>query len=108
LPDPGGPALGIEAEIEYEGLRISLEPGNTVLCMTDGVVEAQGPDGEFYGTDRLMKTLENLSGADPRLLCQGLAAELRAFEQEGRYDDITLIALQRSLVADLEEIINRR
>jgi serine phosphatase RsbU (regulator of sigma subunit) len=69
-----------------------LEPGDCLLFFTDGLSEAQDPQGAFFGEDRLAAALAEGVG-DPKT-CVLLAVD--AFLQ-GRplEDDLTLLVLQR-------------
>ncbi len=73
-----------------------LEPGESLLLYSDGLVEAHDPGGEMFGFPRL-RELMGLSPASTSPV-DGLLAELdrftgSAWEQE---DDITLVALERA------------
>lgn len=37
----------------YTGTQVQLQPGDRIILVSDGITEAEGPDGEFYGTERL-------------------------------------------------------
>ncbi|PPK93389.1 stage II sporulation protein E [Kineococcus xinjiangensis] len=41
----------------------ALEPGDWIVCYTDGITEARGRDGEFFGLDRLVEHLERSASA---------------------------------------------
>jgi phosphoserine phosphatase RsbU/P len=45
--------VGMLKEADYDAAMISLEPGDRILIVTDGVTEAENPAGEFFGDDRL-------------------------------------------------------
>jgi sigma-B regulation protein RsbU (phosphoserine phosphatase) len=45
--------VGLLPEAEYDGAMLSLVAEDQVLLVTDGVTEAEDPDGEFYGDSRL-------------------------------------------------------
>jgi serine phosphatase RsbU (regulator of sigma subunit) len=85
-----GLPLGILAETEYTEDCLHLAPGDTLTFISDGVVEARGPSGDFFGFDRA----RDLSGQPAR----EIAAAAQAF---GQQDDITVVTLTFAGVASL-------
>jgi hypothetical protein len=81
---PGGLPLGFLPEVEYEEVRLYLHPGDRLLLMSDGVVEARGSSGELFGFDRV----HNLSGQSAFYI----ADAAKSFGQE---DDITVLTVRR-------------
>jgi serine phosphatase RsbU (regulator of sigma subunit) len=67
-----------------------LAAGDSLLLMTDGIVEAQNADGELFGFERIGELLR--TGADGATL----ATAAQAFGQE---DDITVLTLTLAPVA---------
>jgi serine phosphatase RsbU (regulator of sigma subunit) len=45
--------VGLFLEAKYEVHKTKLEPGNRLLVFSDGVTEAEDPQGEFFGDERL-------------------------------------------------------
>jgi serine phosphatase RsbU (regulator of sigma subunit) len=92
-----GMPLGLMPGMEYEQKEIVLEPGDSVLFYSDGLVEAHDPEGEMFGFPRLRKLIAARSAGGGEELIGFLLAELERFtgrdwEQE---DDITLATLYR-------------
>ena len=81
---PGGLPLGVLPEVSYEEVRLYLHPGDRVLMLSDGVVEARQPSGELFGFDRV----HNLSNQSAFYI----ADAAKAFGQE---DDITVLTVRR-------------
>jgi hypothetical protein len=81
---PGGLPLGVLPEVSYEEVHLYLHPGDRLLLMSDGVVEARHPSGELFGFDRV----HNLSGQSAFYI----ADAAKAFGQE---DDITILTIRR-------------
>ena len=81
---PGGLPLGVLPDITYEEIRLYLHPGDRILIMSDGVVEARHSSGELFGFDRV----HNLSGQTAFYI----ADAAKAFGQE---DDITILTIKR-------------
>src|SRR5919109_1135558 len=91
-----GMPLGLMPGMAYEEKEATLEPGDSVLLHSDGVVEAHDAGREMFGFSRLKQTVDAAPGG--RLLIDRVLAELERFtgpdaEQE---DDITMVTLQRS------------
>jgi sigma-B regulation protein RsbU (phosphoserine phosphatase) len=55
-PGPRLP-LGLVPNLTYEALDVPLQPGDLLVCYSDGLVEATNPAGEPYGFDRLASLL---------------------------------------------------
>ena len=49
--------LGIDAEVRYDEHVQDLQPGDQILFYTDGITEAEAPDGSQFGMDRLDRVL---------------------------------------------------
>jgi len=81
---PGGLPLGVVPDITYEEVSLYLHPGDRLLLMSDGVVEARHSNGELFGFDRV----HNLTGQSAFYI----ADAAKAFGQE---DDITILTIRR-------------
>jgi hypothetical protein len=81
---PGGLPLGVLAGISYEEVRLYLHPGDRILLMSDGVVEARQPSGELFGFDRV----HNLSNQSAFYIAD-------AAKEFGQDDDITVLTVRR-------------
>ena len=91
-----GMPLGLMPGMPYEEKETVLQPGDSLLLHSDGVVEAHDPNGEMFGFPRLKQAVADYPGGGE--LIDRVLAELHAHtgpdaEQE---DDITMVTLQRS------------
>jgi serine phosphatase RsbU (regulator of sigma subunit) len=92
----GGPALCVVDDYPYPVERHRLAVGETLICFTDGVTEAQDPQGGLFDRTRAMAVL---SGAQAKPLTQvvdGLVDAIRDFEAGSEpSDDLTVLAVRR-------------
>jgi uncharacterized membrane protein len=88
VPIPGGLPLGVLNEPSYDEVRLYLHPGDRLLLLSDGVVEARHASGELFGFDRV----HNLSNQSAFYI----ADAAKAFGQE---DDITVLTVRRMAAA---------
>src|SRR5215203_5022232 len=91
-----GMPLGLMPGMDYEEKEAVLQPGDSLLLHSDGVVEAHDPDRDMFGFPRLKETVAGAPGGQE--LIDRVISELEAFtgpdsEQE---DDITMVTLERS------------
>jgi sigma-B regulation protein RsbU (phosphoserine phosphatase) len=80
----------------YQAAELQLAPGDSLLLYTDGIVEANDPDGEEYGNDRLADLCRRHSQASCADLAAALDADLEAFVRGVPFaDDRTLVMARR-------------
>jgi sigma-B regulation protein RsbU (phosphoserine phosphatase) len=87
-----GPPLGIVEGYDFRVAHLEIEPGDSLIMITDGVIEAWGREDPAKGYDRLIRLL------DPNRPGEGILTrvleELTAnLEGRGARDDLTLLAL---------------
>ncbi len=99
IPSSGLP-LGIMDEASYVEARGRLEPGEVAVLYTDGLTEAESPDEEELGVDRLAEALAGLPPGGAEAVCEGLFAAVDSFTGGAvLLDDATLLVLERLGVA---------
>jgi len=81
---PGALPLGIIAGVRYETTKFLLPAGSRLTFYSDGVIEAQNPEGEMLGFDR-----------GRSLSTHSAAAIVHAAKTFGQSDDITVVAVRR-------------
>lgn len=98
----GGLPLGIEADSDYPTTRVVLEPGDTLMLCTDGLIETGGHD-MLSGWTRLRPVLENTTGTSLEKLADALVEAVHGPGShyttgplaDRREDDIALLLLSR-------------
>ncbi|MER5363947.1 SpoIIE family protein phosphatase [Streptomyces sp. NPDC002722] len=96
----GGMPLGVETDADYPTSRLTLEPGETIMLCTDGLIETGGHD-MFSGWDRLRPVLEQQT-ADLEKLADALVQAVHGPTShyttgplaDRREDDIALLLLR--------------
>jgi serine phosphatase RsbU (regulator of sigma subunit)/anti-sigma regulatory factor (Ser/Thr protein kinase) len=89
-----GMPLGLMLHMTYEEKEIAMEPGETVLFHSDGLVEAHSTERELFGFPRLQELMGHHPGGAP--LIDFLLDELASFTGPDwvQEDDVTLVTLQ--------------
>lgn len=92
--DASGIPLGIVAGHAWAVGSRRLDPGETLLLVTDGVIDAVGPDGGRFGDERLTSLLGRVPGSDPAALVTALKDALTKFTGDvPQSDDVTCLAV---------------
>ncbi|MYS33014.1 SpoIIE family protein phosphatase [Streptomyces sp. SID4920] len=93
VPSEGGLPLGLSAEfgrLEYPVSTVELDPGQTMVLFTDGLVELPGADLD-EGTQRLTALVTN-GPQDLEQLADRLCASV---DERGGEDDVAMLLLRR-------------
>jgi sigma-B regulation protein RsbU (phosphoserine phosphatase) len=82
---PGALPLGVTNSTQYETIEFQLNAGSRLTFYSDGVIEAQRPDGELFGFERAREV-----SVKP-------AAEIvQTVKRFGQEDDITVVTVTRT------------
>ncbi len=85
----------------FEMDMASLHYGDRLLAATDGIMEAENADGEFYGVARIIDSINSAENADS--LFNKVLNDCMAFTHNAQQsDDITLIELHHKKDIDYE------
>jgi sigma-B regulation protein RsbU (phosphoserine phosphatase) len=93
----GGIPLGLYPDTEYEEITLDLQPGDTVLFASDGILESENAQQEEFGFDRLSAVL---AGVSPKHSASDIADKIMAAtnhhsgEGVAPGDDRTLLVLR--------------
>ena len=96
----GGVALGMFEGSTYQSGELQLNPGDALLMYSDGLTEAESPDGQPFDEAGLERTLALFAGAYQKTAAAELGkAVFDAVERHRRdqrlQDDLTVLVLSR-------------
>lgn len=89
------PPLGLFTAWRAPEQELQLAPGDLMLLHSDGITEVRDPDGHFFGEDRLHQLVAAHAAKGPTALLEAILAAVHAYGEPS--DDLTLVALQRSI-----------
>ncbi len=92
----GGLPLGLFKGRSYELQENKLEQGDLLLVYTDDVTEANDPDEQEFGEERLLEVVRANIDADVRTVSDEVFAAIEEFSRglQNPHDDITLVTVR--------------
>ena len=91
---PNAP-IGLWPGLEYEGEEIDTIKGRPLFIYTDGLNEAENPQKEQYGDDRLLEFLRNTHFDTAQQVIEALKAEVETHRNGAEpNDDLTMMCLK--------------
>ena len=93
----GGPPLCVDPWFPYSVEPCQLAPGETLLAFSDGLTEAQAPDGKLLPREELLAIVARAALAPTAAaMVDEVVAAARAFEAGSEpSDDLTILAVRR-------------
>ena len=92
-----GLVLGMFPEATYQALELPVETGDRILLCTDGIPEAANRAQEQYGTERILRFMENNTSLGAEQFSNAFLGELSLWSEQspeqGQQDDITLLVI---------------
>lgn len=87
-----GTVVGAFPFADYGESHVDLEPGDLLLCYTDGITEPENAYGEMFGEERLISTVQrNLNKSEEQIL-EAVVEAVLAWTGAGELqDDMTLL-----------------
>jgi sigma-B regulation protein RsbU (phosphoserine phosphatase) len=93
--DPGEQPLGMFQGTRYHEYHVVFEPGDVFVLYTDGATEAESPDGEEFGRDRLAEAVKESLDKPAREMIAGIQmAVLEWTASVGANDDVTFFVIK--------------
>jgi sigma-B regulation protein RsbU (phosphoserine phosphatase) len=92
-----GMPLGLLPDVEFDEVRLALQPGDVVVFASDGIHEAMNREQEEFGLERLKTVLATVAPSDPGYtVAQKIVKATDDHTGPGRapHDDRTLLILR--------------
>ena len=93
IDDEHGIPLATLPDMEFTDYELELLPGDVLFTYTDGVPESSNEEEELFGTDRMIKNLnDDKENVDVRDVNERISAAISAFVGKApQFDDITML-----------------
>ncbi|MBN1434692.1 SpoIIE family protein phosphatase [Candidatus Fermentibacterales bacterium] len=95
--DTGGLLLGVSRQSEYSVGQVELDSGSLLLMFTDGITEAFDENGDEFGLERLLRTVEGHREHPLEELVRSIESQVDEFRRGAPVmDDQTLVLARTS------------
>jgi sigma-B regulation protein RsbU (phosphoserine phosphatase) len=86
--------IGFTPHSLFQPVTVPFEPGDLFLLYSDGVIEAQNADQQFFGTSRLKHVLSSCVGIPAAAVVRQVVEAVNSFCEPARpSDDVTCVAI---------------
>ncbi|MFE2503711.1 SpoIIE family protein phosphatase [Streptomyces rubiginosohelvolus] len=85
--------LGVVEDVAYESQVFDLAPGDTLLCVTDGVTERRSGPVMFDDGDGLARVLAGCAGLPAEATAEKIRRAVHEFAEQPPDDDVALLVL---------------
>lgn len=93
---PTGMALGVSEDAQWRQKVMRIAPGDVVVMYTDGITEAQSPQGDYFGEERIVDAVFPKAGHSAQEILKCLLDEVHTFVGgKTHQDDIALVVIKR-------------
>jgi sigma-B regulation protein RsbU (phosphoserine phosphatase) len=87
--------LGMFPDVTYDELNVVAEPGDVLVFVSDGILDAENAQSEMYGQERLSTLLCGHQGQSAMDIADAILADAGIFQgEQERFDDETIIVLK--------------
>ncbi len=92
-----GIVIGGRRDADYQQRETQIEPGDLLICYTDGITELRNRAGEDFGVQRVVQVARSVEAAGGSIeeISDEILRESHKFSSEWDRDDATLILLRR-------------
>jgi sigma-B regulation protein RsbU (phosphoserine phosphatase) len=87
--------IGVDRKTEYTATNLQLEPGDTFVMYTDGILEAMNIQGKQYGKKRLGDVILRNAGQTAKDLAVTVRSDVQDFIGQARQHDDQSILIMR-------------
>lgn len=95
VKDKHGFVIGGMEGVRYREYELQLTPGAKLFLYTDGVPEATNASNELFGTERMLKALNEAVSAAPDGVLKQVRAAVDGFVRDAeQFDDLTMLCLE--------------
>ena len=87
--------LGLFPNVAYDEFTEQVQPGDAIVFVSDGILDAQNAKEEMYGTERLGRALCGRTAHSAHDVAEAILADVAQFQGgQDRFDDETIIVLK--------------
>ena len=91
----GGMVVGLFETATYERGHLKIQSGDVLVLCTDGITESMDAHHDEYGTERLVKMVEESADKTASEIVQAVAADVARYSRQGTHiDDKVMIAIK--------------
>ena len=88
--------LGLFDDASYESSVFRLDKGDILVVYSDGLTDAENPQGEMFGEERLLRLIRQEAPSGSQAIEQRLLKAIEAFTQGlPQTDDITFVVVEK-------------
>jgi phosphoserine phosphatase RsbU/P len=87
--------LGMFPNATYEEFNVATQPGDAIVFVSDGILDAENEQGEMYGEGRLASLLCSSRDLPAQHIASAILSDVTQFQgAKDRFDDETIIVLR--------------